>query len=768
MKIKRLASTFLAAVLAASAALAAGVSADTDTPEVFTDSLTNLEEVDQQDGTFQCDSNTNLEGDQCVAIDYTYYTQIAPDGTMTQFPSLTWEVNGGAKVEVFVYLWEENMDFGFSWSADGEKFTSIPEDEVAKDSDITTNNAADKGLGDEYKGKDDVIRKLYTIDEVDASAKYLKVTWPQMDASYKAQLSMFRATGGTKAAVTDITADTVASVVLGDQAATTAYWYDYSQGKFDWDESIKNADEGAIPYINLEYGKEVAPETYVTYKVKAGSPFLLRSARHVSMPAETLMKLYSSEDNKTWVELTDVIHTEKSLGEQTGYIGVTDIVEAIPATHKYVKVVWPDVGTVNYGMGLILAKYNKTDELPQEDNLKEIAATAVEATDTAAWYSYSKDKFQWNQKIWLNGQNQEPNIPFVIVDSGKTAAPNAYVTYQVKAGSPFILDFAKHVSADGKPDMKLYSSADGAAWEEITDFGVSREPITDLAGGDSGYSRVTFRVEAIPAEHQYVKVEWPDLSQDGYPSYGVGLISVKLMEPEAVVTPEEPDHSAALDAIAGSTTITFSGDKDADAQKMADYSKEGIDFSQMLQVGEENIPVLMLDSWFVEGKTELPELYVAYKVKANSPFKVQSLTHQAALDLELKFRFMVSTDGKEWKELDNVLYDNEAIEGSSWLKETYGVASLGDARYVKVVWPNQKDYTGTVNPVSGETLDSVSYAPALTSLSFNGEETEQGGQDNTSGENNPETGVALPAAMFLAVGAASAALSVTRRRKAGK
>jgi len=767
MKIKRLFPPVVAAVRGAPAPLAAGVSADTDTPEVFTDSLTDLSKVYQQDGKFQCDSNTNLEGDQCVAIHYDYFPEIAPDGTMTTFPSLTWEVNGGAKVEVFVYLWE-NMDFGFSWSADGEEFTAIPEEAVAKDSDITTDNAADKGLGDEYKGKTEVICKLYTIDEVDASAKYLKVTWPQMDASYKAQLSMFRATGGTKAAVTDITADTVASVVLGDQAATTAYWYDYSEGKFDWDESIKNADEGVIPYINLEYGKEVAPETYVTYKVKAGSPFLLRSARHVSMTEETLMKLYSSEDNKTWVELTDVIHTEKSLGEQTGYIGVTDIVEAIPATHKYVKVVWPDVGTVNYGMGLILAKYNKTDELPQEDNLKEIAATAVEATDTAAWYSYSKDKFQWNQKIWLNGQNQEPNIPFVIVDSGKTAAPNAYVTYQVKAGSPFILDFAKHVNADGKPDMKLYSSADGAAWEEITDYDDSREPITDLAGGDSGYSRVTFRVEAIPAEHQYVKVEWPDLSQDGYPSYGVGLISVKLMEPEAVVTPEEPDHSAALDAITGSTTITFSGDKDADAQKMADYSKEGIDFSQMLQVGEENIPVLMLDSWFVEGKTELPELYVVYKVKANSPFKVQSLTHQAALDLELKFRFMVSTDGKEWKELDNVLYDNEAIEGSSWLKETYGVASLGDARYVKVVWPNQKDYTGTVNPVSGETLDSVSYAPALTSLSFNGEETEQGGQDNTSGENNPDTGVALPAAMFLAVGAASAALSVTRRRKAGK
>lgn len=767
MKIKRLASTFLAAALAASAALAVGVSADTDTPEVFTDSLTDMTKVYQKDGTFQCDSNTNLEGDQCVAIDYGYYTEIAPDGTMTQFPSLTWKVNGGAKVEVFVYLWE-NMDFGFSWSADGEEFTSIPENVVAKDSDITTENAADKGLGDEYKGKADVIRKLYTIDEVDASAKYLKVTWPQMDASYKAQLSMFRATGGTKAAVTDITADTVASVTLGDQAATTAYWYDYSQGKFDWDESIKNADEGVIPYINLEYGKEVAPETYVTYKVKAGSPFLLKYARHVSMTEDTLIKLYSSEDNKAWIELTDTIHTEKSLGDQTGYIGVTDIVEAIPATHKYVKVVWPDVGTVNYGVGLISAKYNKTDELPQEDNLKEIAATAVEATDTAAWDSYSKDKFQWSQKIWLNGQGQEPNIPFVIVDSAKTAAPNAYVTYRVKAGSAFILNFAKHVNAQGKPDMKLYSSADGAAWEEIADFDASQKAITDLAGGDSGYSRVTFRVEAIPAEHQYVKVEWPDLTQDGYPSYGVGLISVKLMEPEENVTPEKPDHSAALDKITGSTSITFSGNKDTDTQKMASYSKEGIDFGQMLQVGEENIPVLMLDSWFVEGKNELPELYVVYKVKANSPFKVQGLTHQAALDLELKFRFMVSADGKEWKELDGVLYDNEAIKGTSWLKETYGVTSLGEARYVKVVWPNQKDYTGTINPVSGETLDSVSYAPALTALFFNGEKTEQGGQDNSSGENNPGTGVALPVTMFWTAGAAGTALYAVRRRKAGK
>ena len=60
MKIKRLASIFLAAALAVSAALAVGVSADTDTPEVFTDSLTDMTKVYQKDGTFQCDSNTNL------------------------------------------------------------------------------------------------------------------------------------------------------------------------------------------------------------------------------------------------------------------------------------------------------------------------------------------------------------------------------------------------------------------------------------------------------------------------------------------------------------------------------------------------------------------------------------------------------------------------------------------------------------------------------------------------------------------------------------
>lgn len=143
MKIQKAISAFLAVTLTACATFVVGSSVS-PVETVFTDSLTDMSKVYAVDGTFQNDSNTNLNGDQCVAVDYNYYGTIAEDGVMTKFPSLTWKVNGGVKVETFVYLWD-NTDYKFSWSADGTTFTDIAENLVKKDSDITTENAADKG-----------------------------------------------------------------------------------------------------------------------------------------------------------------------------------------------------------------------------------------------------------------------------------------------------------------------------------------------------------------------------------------------------------------------------------------------------------------------------------------------------------------------------------------------------------------------------------------------------------------------------------------------
>lgn len=762
MKIQKAISAFLAVTLTACATFVVGSSVS-PVETVFTDSLTDMSKVYAVDGTFQNDSNTNLNGDQCVAVDYNYYGTIAEDGVMTKFPSLTWQVNGGVKVETFVYLWD-NTDYKFSWSADGTTFTDIAENLVKKDSDITTENAADKGLGDEYTGKDDVIRKLYTIDAVDASAKYVKVTWPQMNASYKAQLSMFRATGGLPETVTDITADTVLPIVAGGEEPNKANWHEYSKGKFEGG-AIKNVKDGDIQMILLKYGEKVAPETYVTYKVKAGSSFLLKSARHVSMAADKTIKLFSSADNKTWTEIENVVHTEAAIvtadNGDTGYIGVTDIAESIPATHEFVKVVWPDVGDVNYGVALISAKFNKTDELASEDNLTEIPVHDSVEDNIVEWVKFSgKDEFQMDQHIWLNGEGQEPNIPFMIVAYNKGEGAPKYVTYEVKPGSPFVLNFAQHDSNTTKT-MKLYSSSDGENFTELM-YIAAQEAIKNADGSANNYGKHIFRVEAIPADHKFVKVEFPDFS-DGTGTWVVGLISVKLMRPDKADNPDKPEQTEDPDKITGNTSITFTGDKAADTKKMDSYSKEGFDFSQMIQVGDVNISVLMLDEDFVAGKSELPELFAVYKVKANSPFKAKAINHQSAINLDLKFKFMVSKDGKEWKALENVLYKNEAIEGTSWLKETYGVASLGDVNYVKIVWPNLKDYTGTIDPVSENVLDSLSYAPALSGLSFNGIKT----VDDTEKDDgkNPGTSAAAPTVAFLIVALSAAAGMIAKRKR---
>lgn len=255
-------------------------------------------------------------------------------------------------------------------------------------------------------------------------------------------------------------------------------------------------------------------------------------------------------------------------------------------------------------------------------------------------------------------------------------------------------------------------------------------------------------------------MSWPDV---GDTNYGIGLISAKFykadeQEPNDPEDPEEPEEPDVIGEITGGTTIAFTGSKDTDTKKMYAYSKEGIDFSQTVQVGEENIPVLMLDESFVEGKTELPEISVVYAVKANSPFKLEALMPQEALDINLTFKIMVSEDGESWSNVENVLSKTESLEGTSWLKQVLGIASLGDVNYVKIVWPNQKDYTGTINPVSGNALDSLNYAPALSKVVFNGTTTE-------TTENNPDTGVETPitAALILTIACAFTALS--KRRK---
>jgi hypothetical protein len=158
-----------------------------------------------------------------------------------------------------------------------------------------------------------------------------------------------------------------------------------------------------------------------------------------------------------------------------------------------------------------------------------------------------------------------------------------------------------------------------------------------------------------------------------------------LPEPE---TPETPDISY----ITGDTTITYSGDQEADSAKMSGYNADAIDFTQMLQVGTTNLNVLMLNYDFVLGQDELPEAYVAYKVASGSPFRVEGFNHSNALALGLDFILMGSENGTDWTLLEDVIYVEEEVEDvMNWMKVGFGIEQLpAGIQYVKIVWPNEK------------------------------------------------------------------------------
>ena len=122
------------------------------------------------------------------------------------YPYLTWEVAGGAKVEFMAYLWNDGIsDFRLSWSADGENYTDVKPSSVEK---ISTENAAKFGVADEYDmtgGYEQwgIFARLYTVNAINANAKYFRVTWPEsgQTATYEAAPTMYRvseaaATGG--------------------------------------------------------------------------------------------------------------------------------------------------------------------------------------------------------------------------------------------------------------------------------------------------------------------------------------------------------------------------------------------------------------------------------------------------------------------------------------------------------------------------------------------------------------------------------------------
>jgi len=501
---------------------------------VFTDSLDDFLKIHEfsvdvsrpdviDDFTFfQIDSATRLGEDQTLMINAGYWAWYTDEGYR---PYFTWKVNGGAKVEFMAYHWNDGvLDFPLAWSADGENFFELIPDSVVT---VSTETAEEYGVADEYdmNGTYEIYAiycRLYTIDKIDESAAYFRITWPEgMVNSYEAAPTMLRATGGVAHADTT-------HIIKSALYENYDYFYDYSPDLFYVDAFPKDPP---CSYLILDYGflsgKKELPEIFVTYNVKEGSPFMFQTVRHsVFKTLELSMKWYSSADNADWVEITDYSFTEEESG-LGGFELQTFSVGQLPEGHVYVKIVWPneedyvDYGggyAVTYGLGLMMAKYNKAAEEeassepqgPIENDPREITAgkrisfTTDKNADAKLMHSFNEDAIDFDQILQIDYENYPVLMLGLDFIEGKDSLPEAYVAYKVDGGSPVAFVCYSHVNAvDLGLYMTLFWSADGKSWALAETVYVKEATET------KDWLKETYGIKALPAEANYFKIVWP-------------------------------------------------------------------------------------------------------------------------------------------------------------------------------------------------------------------------------------------------------------------
>ncbi|MDD4327230.1 MAG: hypothetical protein PHU83_03280, partial [Eubacteriales bacterium] len=308
-------------------------------PDVFVDSMGNLNNIWDYDapgiGFYQ---SGDVSGDAAVTLEYNAFNALKDSGgIMVVQPSLVWLVNGGAKVEVMAYYWNDSYNYTLSWSANGYDYNVIAPEDMQIDL-ITSANAVEKGVDSEF-GSATVTTRLYTIDQIDASARFFKVTWPQIDASYKAQISMVRMTGGTENTV-DTTFDKEV-VISNDETADTADMADYTQS-FDYNQII----EGTIPVLMVSWaylnGQASVVKPYVVYEAEHSKSFMASFMVHETFfKTKSEISFYSADSlegpwTKVYPSKQRVKHATSG---SVSYLHYT--VSDLPEGGRYVKIEYP-------------------------------------------------------------------------------------------------------------------------------------------------------------------------------------------------------------------------------------------------------------------------------------------------------------------------------------------------------------------------------------------------------------------------------------------
>ncbi len=376
-----------------------------------------------------------------------------------------------------------------------------------------------------------------------------------------------------------------------------------------------------------------------------------------------------------------------------------------------------DKTMIPYG-GTVL--YNASDDM---ENLSKVADSFLE---TGVWNIDLSDGGSTTRMGEGDARNKGGMyfsynyLPFA--DAFTDDAPDPYLTWQVAKESTVDFVLYTHTGSvenmEDKTLVRFYASEDNATWTEVTatktevtDANKEELALTDMHNA-GGFQIFQYKYDMTGGNVFFkVAVDARNL-KNNY------TINIAKFRSTGGVAPAA--------AVAYDTEQSIVNDKDAVVAGFDSYSQDAFDFAQQFNDSssgtEVKVPVLSLDYGYAKGKTSFDKPYVVYKVKGGTPFVATTAMFDKGVKMNFRFTLYTSKDKTAWTKADAVF---KMQFTSLW--DGYGIYTIdvpADHAYVKVEYPQEKDYAGTAFAYKkNEKADDgdgglMHYVAALTNVKY--------------------------------------------------
>ncbi len=320
--------------------------------------------------------------------------------------------------------------------------------------------------------------------------------------------------------------------------------------------------------------------------------------------------------------------------------------------------------------------------------------------------------------------------------------PGYYIAYNVEGGTQLTMSSFRMgtyseqaISAGFNLDFRFYVSADYSSWRQVIPEIITTDVNYNSIDSFNPYTKEDNYTVTIPDDARFIRICFPQTRNmsnihwytNGYNAYGT--ISTVTYTP--ALSPAQPLNSKTEPSRTYGKSVEFNDYKNNFSSalgEMYSYSKLS-DTSSAFDINNssavycdtdgnwKNLFALSKDA--IVGKTDITsKYYVSYKVKPGSAFRLQSLhgekyaVYMAENGQSYRFKFYVSANGENWRAIEPTYYSEDGPvlrRGAGWghysSTDTYVVDIPQTAGYIKVEFPQTKDYMGGDAPTFGPNSD---------------------------------------------------------------